>query len=99
MGRGGSIDCRKHATVFRHFHAKAEEKPGSRLAVNSGGRHYGKCCVAIGQGAATEMKMTVVVLVLLAGLVVSGGVFLLVWDIPPPTQNVEKVLADDRFPR
>jgi hypothetical protein len=26
-------------------------------------------------------------------------VFLLVWDIPPPTQNVEKVLADDRFPR
>jgi len=45
------------------------------------------------------MKMTVIVLVLLAGLVVSGGVFLLVWDIPPPTQNVEKVLADDRFPR
>ena len=45
------------------------------------------------------MKMTLFVLLLLVGLVVSGGVFLLFWDIAPATQKVEKVLPDDRFPR
>ncbi|MHA1570191.1 MAG: hypothetical protein ACTSWM_00110 [Alphaproteobacteria bacterium] len=37
------------------------------------------------------------ILVLLA--VVGGGVFLMTWDIPPPSGTVEKVLPDDRFPR
>lgn len=45
------------------------------------------------------MKLTLIILVLLVGLIVSGGAFLRVWDIPPPTQKVEKVLPDDRFPR
>ena len=45
------------------------------------------------------MKLTLIIFVLLVGLIVSGGAFLLVWDIPPPTQKVEKVLPDDRFPR
>lgn len=44
-------------------------------------------------------KTTLVALVVLAGLIVSGGFFLLTWDIPPPSAPVEKVLPDDRFPR
>ncbi len=30
---------------------------------------------------------------------VAGGVFLMTWDIPPPSAEVEKVIPDDRFPR
>jgi hypothetical protein len=44
-------------------------------------------------------KTTFVVFIVLAGLIVSGGFFLLTWDIPPPSAPVEKVLPDDRFPR
>ena len=32
-------------------------------------------------------------------LVVGGTVFLVTWDIPPPTARVERVLPDDTFPR
>ena len=32
-------------------------------------------------------------------LVAAGVVFLATWDIPPPSQSVEKVLDDGRFPR
>lgn len=28
-----------------------------------------------------------------------GAVFLATWDIPAPSQSVERVLPDDRFPR
>lgn len=34
----------------------------------------------------------VVVLALVVGFVVT-------WDVPPPTQQVEKVIPDERFPR
>ena len=44
-------------------------------------------------------KTTLIALVVLAGLIVSGGFFLLTWDIPPPSAPVEKVLPDERFPR
>lgn len=44
-------------------------------------------------------KTTLVALIVLAGLIVSGGFFLLTWEIPPPSTPVEKVLPDDRFPR
>lgn len=27
------------------------------------------------------------------------AVFVVTWDIPPPTQQVEKVIPDERFPR
>ena len=37
------------------------------------------------------------VIVLLA--VVGGAVFLATWDIPPPSERVEKVIPDERFPR
>ena len=35
-------------------------------------------------------------LLLLAG-VIGGVVFLLTWDIPPPSQQVEKVIPNERF--
>jgi hypothetical protein len=38
-------------------------------------------------------------LVLLTVLVLGGAVFLVTWDIPPPTSRVERVLPDDQFPR
>ena len=28
-----------------------------------------------------------------------GAVFVLTWDMPAPTRQVEKVIADERFPR
>ena len=45
------------------------------------------------------MKFFAALSVIILALVVAGGVFLLTWDIPPPTQTVEKVLPDDRFPQ
>ena len=29
----------------------------------------------------------------------AGYVFLMTWDIPPPSSVVEPVISDDRFPR
>jgi len=37
------------------------------------------------------------VVVVLAGLLVAGGVVLATWDIKPPTRAVEKVIPNDRF--
>ncbi|MDA0664793.1 MAG: hypothetical protein O3B08_18440 [Proteobacteria bacterium] len=39
--------------------------------------------------------LAILLVIALAGL----GVFLATWDIPAPSQSVEKVLSDDRFPR
>ena len=38
-------------------------------------------------------------LVLLLVLALGGTVFLVTWEIPPPTSRVERVLPDDQFPR
>jgi len=43
--------------------------------------------------------ITRVLLVLLVVVVLGGAVFLVTWDIPPPTGRVEQVLPDDQFPR
>ncbi|MCS6878591.1 MAG: hypothetical protein N2038_00810 [Geminicoccaceae bacterium] len=32
-------------------------------------------------------------------LILGGLLFLLTWDIPPPTRPVEVVIPDERFPR
>jgi hypothetical protein len=40
-----------------------------------------------------------ILLVLLLVLVLGGAVFLVTWEIPPPTSRVERVLPDDQFPR
>lgn len=45
------------------------------------------------------MKKTGFLAIVIVALIASGGLFLLTWDIPPPTTSVEKVLPDDRFPR
>ena len=37
---------------------------------------------------------------LIAAVVVAGVVvFLMTWDIPPPTSQVEVVISDDRLPK
>jgi len=35
------------------------------------------------------------ILLLLA--IIGGGVFLMTWDIPPPSSTVEKVIPDERL--
>ena len=42
--------------------------------------------------------LVIVILVVVVGLI-CGGVFLAFWDIPTPTEKVEKVLPDARFPK
>ncbi|MGF1560849.1 MAG: hypothetical protein ACFB3T_01575 [Geminicoccaceae bacterium] len=37
-------------------------------------------------------------LLLFVILLLGGAIFLITWDIPPPTQRIEKVLDDSRFP-
>jgi hypothetical protein len=38
-------------------------------------------------------------LVLLLVVVLGGAVFLVTWEIPPPTARVERVVPDEKFPR
>ena len=40
-----------------------------------------------------------VLLVLFLVTALGGTVFLITWEIPPPTARVERVLPDDQFPR
>lgn len=51
--------------------------------------------------AALGMMSTIkrLLLMLIVVLVLGGTVFLVTWDIPPPTGRVERVLPDDQFPR
>jgi hypothetical protein len=44
-------------------------------------------------------RLSLIAIVLVFGLLGTGAVFLLMWDIPPPALSVEKTLPDDRFPR
>ena len=44
-------------------------------------------------------KAPYIVLIILLLAVLGGAVFLVMWDIPPPSERVEKILPDDRFPR
>jgi hypothetical protein len=37
-------------------------------------------------------------MVLLLVLVLGGTVFLVTWEIPPPTSRVERILPDETFP-
>lgn len=38
-----------------------------------------------------------VLLVLVLGLLVAGGVFVMTWEIPVPSKEVEKVIPNERF--
>jgi hypothetical protein len=44
-------------------------------------------------------KKIVFALSVLVVVVAGGGLFLVTWEIPPPTKQVEKVIPDDNFPR
>jgi len=44
-------------------------------------------------------KLTIALLVLLVAVLVAAGAFLVTWQIPAPTQPVEKVLPNDQFPK
>ena len=42
------------------------------------------------------MPLKILVVILL--LVIGGGIgFLLIWEIPPPSGQIEKVLSNERF--
>jgi hypothetical protein len=43
--------------------------------------------------------VTRVLLVVLLVVVLGGTVFLVTWDIPPPTARIEQVIPDDQLPR
>lgn len=43
-------------------------------------------------------KITQIALAAIAVLIIGGGVFLMTWDIPAPSEKVTKTLSNDRFP-
>ncbi|WP_262693082.1 hypothetical protein [Kordiimonas aquimaris] len=43
-------------------------------------------------------KITQIMIIAGVVLVVGGGLFLMTWDIPAPSENVTKTLNNDRFP-
>jgi hypothetical protein len=48
---------------------------------------------------ADPMRRTIYILLALVVVIGAAGVFLSTWDIPPPTERVQKVISNDRFPR
>jgi len=44
-------------------------------------------------------RLLLISVAVLVVIVLGGGVFLMLWDIPAPTARVEKVIPDARFPR
>lgn len=40
-----------------------------------------------------------IVLVLLLVVLLGGTVFLMTWEMPPPTARIERVIPDDQLPR
>lgn len=43
-------------------------------------------------------KLTQFILATVVLAVVGGGIFLMTWDIPAPSEKVTKTLSNDRFP-
>lgn len=46
-----------------------------------------------------EERLAKYIFILLLVVIVAGGVFLATWDIPAPSESVEKTIPNDRFPR
>jgi len=44
-------------------------------------------------------RLLLIIAGVVAVIVIGGGAFLMLWDIPAPTARVEKVIPDARFPR
>jgi hypothetical protein len=49
------------------------------------------------RGAMSAFKRLILVSTLV--VVLGGVIFLVTWDIPPPTTTIERVIPDDRLPR
>ncbi len=45
----------------------------------------------------SRLSRVLAILILVA--VAGGAVFLMTWDIPPPTARIEKVIPNDAFPQ
>jgi hypothetical protein len=43
-------------------------------------------------------KLTQILLAAAVIVLVGGGIFLMTWDIPAPSEKVSKTLSNDRFP-
>lgn len=43
-------------------------------------------------------RVLIILLALIILAAAAGAIYLLTWDIPAPSQEVERVLPDDRFP-
>ena len=43
-------------------------------------------------------KISLLIGLLIAAIVVVGGIFLSTWDIPAPDNDIEIVISNDRFP-
>lgn len=46
-----------------------------------------------------EDRLAKYIIFLFLAVIVAGGVFLATWDIPAPTESVEKTIPNDRFQR
>ncbi len=44
-------------------------------------------------------KLSLVIAIVIGVFVILGAVFVLTWEIPPPTTKVEKVIPNARLPR
>jgi hypothetical protein len=44
-------------------------------------------------------RLSRVLSILVVAVVAAVVVFLMTWDIPPPTATIERVIPDDRFPQ
>jgi hypothetical protein len=44
-------------------------------------------------------KVALIAIAIVILVLIGGGIFLAVWDIPSPSKPVEKVIPDARFPR
>jgi hypothetical protein len=49
--------------------------------------------------AETPATLARVLLLLALVLLLGGVIFLVTWDIPPPTARIEEVIPDERLPR
>ena len=45
------------------------------------------------------MRLNLLILISLLVLILGSVAFFLIWEIPAPTTNIEKILPDERFPK
>jgi hypothetical protein len=53
----------------------------------------------MGVALGTMSTISRILLMLVLVVVLGGTMFLLTWEIPPPTSRIERVIPDDTLPR